>query len=252
MDGETRDPEDHIVERSASFVNPPGGQPSALPPWSKVQGVRVATLDLPNLIVGGLLGGFVGYGANRLQQVVERPRVKRYGFLKRTPQYKDGDMYKVWFILGGRRGPGSSSMEITYREPGVAPVSSFAKFDEAAIPYAPDGTYWPHMVPLTYQQVLHIGRVYTVPLVHSSDAGLYMFNGWWYGREAEHYTESVFEIGAVGAIDIELTGESLRWCKTIRVADLMKKAPSAALADSGDKQATVMDFVRTQRTTRHW
>jgi hypothetical protein len=79
-----------------------------------------------------------------------------------------------------------------------------------------------------------------------------MFNGWWYGRKAEHYTESVFKIGAVGAIDIELTGEGLRWRKTIGVEDLIKKAPSAALADSGDKQATVMEFVTKQRSVRHW
>lgn len=68
-------------------------------------------LDLANLAVGGLLGAVIGYGANRIQQIAEHPRITNYGFLKRTPQYENGDLYKVWFTLGGRRGPGSSSIE---------------------------------------------------------------------------------------------------------------------------------------------
>ena len=200
-------------------------------------------LDIPNLIVGGVLGGAIGYGANRIQQIAERPRVGQFGFLKRIPEYENGDLYKVWFRLKGRRGPGSSSMEITYYEPGQAPVSSFAKFDEAPIPFGPDGKYWPHMVPLTYQQVLHIGRIYTVPLIHSSKDGIYLFNGWWYGRGEQHYTESVFKISDVGSLEIDLSGEGLRWHKKIAVAELISNAPSAPLADSGDKQSTVRNFV---------
>jgi hypothetical protein len=206
----------------------------------------VTRLDVSNLIAGGLLGGAVGYGANRIQQIAERPRIKQFGFLKRVPEYENGDLYKVWFRLGGRQGPGSSSMEITYYEPGCAPVSSFAKFDEASIPFGPDGRYWPHMVPLTYQQVLHTGRIYTVPLIHSSNDGLYIFNGWWYGRDADHYNESAFKISGVGNLDIVLSGDGLRWHKRVTVSELISKAPSAPYADSGDKQATVRDFVDNQ------
>jgi len=210
----------------------------------------MANLDIVNLAVGGVLGGVIGYGANRMQQIAERPRVKASGFLKRTPQYEGGDLYKIWIMLGGRRGPGASAMEITYTEPGCAPISCFAKFDEAPKPFSPDGTYWPHMVPLSYQQILHIGRIYTVPLLHMSDAGLYIFNGWWHGRGAASYTESVFKISDIGILQITLSGEGLSWHKKVKVSDLITNAPSAPLADSGDKQATVKSFVETQLPSR--
>jgi hypothetical protein len=50
-----------------------------------------------------------------------------------------------------------------------------------------------------------------------------------YGRDAQHYTESVFQISDTGY--------------------LIDNAPSASLADSGDKQAAVQEFVKNQSSS---
>lgn len=48
-----------------------------------------------NLIVGALLGAFVGCGVASTFAWLARPRVRHFGFVKRTPEYEGGHLYKL-------------------------------------------------------------------------------------------------------------------------------------------------------------
>lgn len=202
--------------------------------------MSVPGLEFINLGVGALLGGVVGYGVNSSQVWLSRPRVKRYGFAKRVPEFEGGYLHKLWFELTGKVAPGLCSLDVTHQAPDGTERGTFAKWDETAQPFDSEGRFWPEMAPASYQHVLHLERIYTVPIAIEFEDKFYLFNSWWYGRS--RFPEVLHEISRVGLIKLSLTGQNLNWKRSFPVREVLG-GPEFEGFESDSKQSRVRRLV---------
>jgi hypothetical protein len=198
-------------------------------------GTLTASILDANLIAGVLLGAFVGWVVASAFAWLALPRVKHYGFLERIPAYDGGHLHKLWFELLGPSAPGVCSIELTYGD-----LSRFAKWDEAGAPLTWNGAFWPDLVPSTSMQVLHLGRVYSVPIVYERDGQYQLFSGWWYGRRQAPTAAPILDPDA--SIRIALTGHGLKWTREFKIKDLCA-GPAVEHAESDAHQGVLRGHV---------
>jgi hypothetical protein len=209
----------------------------------------MGSLDWANLAAGGAIGGAIGFaassGATLWLQSRHSPEVEPVGFFRR-PGYRGGDLHKFAFRLNGRTAPGLCSIELTYRPTDGRPVSVLAKWDETANPWATllvsDGSikrvFSAERVPDTYFQPLHIGRYYTVPLVHEcAEDDRLLFSGWWF--DPEQPDPPVARVDG-GELDIALTGAGLHWEDTFSIEEVC----GGERLDEADSDARQQDLKR--------
>lgn len=161
-------------------------------------------VDWPNVLIGALVGWILGFAFDRLIIWSRRVRVAFAGF--EAAQTNFGTLYKMRFKLKGYEDPGECSCELTTNA-----YATFAKWDECPNPLRNDrlDAFVPEMVPATFHQRLHVGREYHIPILVRPDNEFFVFDGWWFGRQAGYYTQLALVLESV--VVITLRGSGFAW-----------------------------------------
>jgi len=159
-------------------------------------------LDLVSTIGGGVVGLFLVY----LVDWIRKARIKYIGFKKAHATF--GTLYKLHFIVKGRRSPGICRMQIRWDGKSV-----FAKWDENPNPLDRDvlGAFRAELVPSTFDQTLFNGEEYFVPVVIENGATRKVFSGWWFGHQLGYGPDPTLREGF--SIDIVLIGTDIKWSR---------------------------------------
>jgi hypothetical protein len=91
-------------------------------------------------------------------------------------------------------------------------------------------------------QVLHLGRIYSVPVVHEQDGQFLLFSGWWFGGKQARVATP--EIAPQTPIRIALTGQGLRWTREFKLEEICRGEPLQD-AESDAHQGILRQHVST-------
>ncbi len=160
--------------------------------------------DWANVLVGALVGSILGFAFDRLINWSRRVKVVFASF--EAVQTNFGTLYKMRFKLKGYEDPGECSCELITNA-----HTTFANWDECPNPLRNDrlDEFVPEMVPATFHHRLHVGHEYHVPILVKPDNEFFIFDGWWFGRNAGYYTQPPLVRESVVAIT--LRGSSFAW-----------------------------------------
>lgn len=165
-------------------------------------------IDWPNAIVGAL----VGVAFDRLVIWFRRVKVDFAGFA--SAQTNFGTLYKM--RLKGHEDPGDCSCEINANN-----YTTFANWDETPNPLRNDqlSDFVPEMVPMTFHERLHIGREYRLPLIVKVENGLFVFDGWWFGRNVGYYNQPPLRTQNV--LSVSVRGSGFVWSRTFTIEEIV-------------------------------
>ena len=175
-----------------------------------------AQIDLPNLLIGALFGGIVGYYLVKIIEWSHRVKLKFLGF--KIEQTNFGKLLKLRFILKGRFEPGVCCCEIITED-----GHRYAKWDETPNPLKGNNlnTFVPEMVPATFYQSLYLKKEYSIPiLIEYNEKRINVFNGWWFGKY-EGYA-GFAELGNSDSVKIIIRGNGFIWKQKFTVEKMYK------------------------------
>lgn len=163
-------------------------------------------IDWPNALVGALVGWILGFAFDRFILWSRRVKVQFLGF--ESVQTNFGVLHKIRFRLKGHEDPGEANCEI-----GAHGHVTLAKWDETPNPLRNDrlDAFAPEMVPMTFFHRLHVGKEYRIPLAISVDEGVFVFDGWWFGRGTGYYKQSPLK--PEDTITVSLRGNGFTWSR---------------------------------------
>jgi hypothetical protein len=176
--------------------------------------------DWPNLLIGALVGWVAGFLLDRLVLWSRRVRVQFKGF--EAVETNFGRLYKIKFSLRGYEDPGDCCCEL--QSDGY---KTLAKWDEMPNPLQEDrlDAFVPELVPQTFFQKLYVGKEYAVPVLVNDSRNIYVFDGWWFGKDKGYYKlPSLNELDSVRVI---LRGSGFRWDAAFTVSGLISARSSA-------------------------
>ncbi len=171
-------------------------------------------IDWPNALVGALVGWLLGFAFNRFIIWSRRVKVSFVKFDSVPTNF--GILYKMRFKLKGYDDPGECSCQLS-----SGSHTTFAKWDEAPNPLRNDrlDAFVPEMVPATFHRRLHVGREYSVPILVKNDSQLYIFDGWWFGRNVGYYKLSPLKQESI--VSVVLRGNSFTWTQSFVVKEFV-------------------------------
>lgn len=171
-------------------------------------------IDWLNILVGILVGWLFGFASDRLILWSRHVKVEFLGFV--PVQTNFGTLYKMRFQLKGHENPGECSCEIKAND-----YTTFAKWDETPNPLREDrlSDFAPELVPMTFRQRLHIGREYCVPLLVKVENGVFVFDGWWFGRGAGYYNQP--SLRPRNVLSVSVQGSSFVWSHTFTFEEVV-------------------------------
>ncbi|MBI2884161.1 MAG: hypothetical protein HYY11_09725 [Candidatus Methylomirabilis oxyfera] len=192
--------------------------------------IEQMNVDWPNALVGALVGWILGFTFDRLIIWSRRVRVAFAGF--EIVETDFGTLYKMRFKLKGYEDPGECSCELTTNA-----HTTFAKWDECPNPLRNDrlNAFVPEMVPATFHQRLHVGREYHIPILVKPNNEFFVFDGWWFGRNAGYYTQPALARESVVAIT--LRGSGFAWRRAFTLQEIVGVG-DVALSPSAPRDAT--------------
>lgn len=179
-------------------------------PFAKVQ------IDLPNVVIGALCGGIVGYYLVRIIEWSHKVKLIFLGFIGEKTNF--GELLKLKFILKGQSEPGVCCCEIITED-----GHRYAKWDETPNPLKGDSLdkFIPEMVPATFYQSLYLEKVYSIPiLIKYNENRINVFNGWWFGKH-EGYA-GFAELQNTDSVKIIIRGNGFIWKKIFTVEKIKK------------------------------
>jgi hypothetical protein len=171
-------------------------------------------IDWPNALAGALVGWILGFAIDRLIIWSRQVKVAFTGF--EAVQTNFGTLYKMRFNLKGYDDPGECSCELTTNA-----HTTFAKWDECPNPLRDDrlDAFVPEMVPATFHQRLYVSREYHIPILVKPNNEIFVFDGWWFGRNAGYYTQRALIRESV--VDITLRGSGFAWHRAFTLWEIM-------------------------------
>jgi hypothetical protein len=174
-------------------------------------------MDWPNILIGAIAGGGVGFLLVYLVDWLWRPRVKEYKFIKEGWNF--GTLYKLNFTLKGRSQPGLCALTIQWSSnKGV-----FAKWDETPNPLEADdpNIFRAELVPSTYYLPLFLKRPYSIPILNKADGSYEVFSGWWFGRNNGYGPNP--RLSMSDNLTLTLTGGNFTWSKIVSVDTIVRQ-----------------------------